>query len=668
MNQFEKKNRFDCPSLFLPFKVGSHQLRNRLVALPVHTGFAYPDGCVSPWMIKCYSRLAESGVAMVVVANVAVSSDGAVSRFNLRADRDEFIPGLAKLATAIKKKGALASLQLNHAGRFAKTDRPLLPSPVTSENLSFNIEALKSFMEFFPFEKRFNLTRYLFGQLNKWRQAMTSQDRNRVIDAFALSAARAYKAGFDMVELHGANGYLLCQYLSPFTNKTGSGFGGDFKGRTTFPLAVIKAVKDSVPKEFPVGYRLILKEWVPFGIELPEALAFAQMLEKKGIAYLSASVGTYNSMFFPAAIKTMAKPAYLKKEMVKLTRTVTVPTIISGRVTSPRLADALVRDNVADLIGLGRSLRADPRWVAKAMDNRLKIKICVNCNQCLKQVVLEQGFNCRRWSRVARERSRLEHRLITRNYKAVWIIADTADIQTFKAVVPFILLAEQNSRFPDVLILRAPQDRAVEQAQNRFVQWMKERFESGETDSRVHYRIEEHTENIEKSVQDEILLKAYGQVFIRPDRTEPWRDRLLYKQRGKVMVRLCANAYLADVIVPVDLSPASLLVMIFLRKTLMKKKDVHIRFVHVLTGKSIPVELQWEKMKKITDFEDDIPLQCVQSKTSVVSTIVQMIVSGKFGTVVMGKRGISGIKRWLLGSVSSGVLNNLTDQTLFLID
>ena len=206
MNQLEKLDMDAYPFLFSPIKVGGVQMKNRLVALPVHTGFAYPDGGVSSWLIDFCARMAGSGVAMVVVANAAVSSDGVVSRFNLRVDKDDFIPGLASLATTIKKNGALACLQLNHAGRFAKTVRPLLPSPVTSENLSFNVESLKDFMEFFPLEKRFGLTRYLLGQLSKWRQAMTSEDRNRVIEAFGMAAARACEAGFDMVELHGANG------------------------------------------------------------------------------------------------------------------------------------------------------------------------------------------------------------------------------------------------------------------------------------------------------------------------------------------------------------------------------------------------------------------------------------------------------------------------------
>ncbi len=104
-------------TIFTPFKIGSRTLKNRLVALPVFTGYAQPNGKVSPLLVEHYTRLARSGVAMVVVANAAVSPDGVSSIYNLRVDRDDFIPGLARMAQTIKRGGALACLQLNHAGR-----------------------------------------------------------------------------------------------------------------------------------------------------------------------------------------------------------------------------------------------------------------------------------------------------------------------------------------------------------------------------------------------------------------------------------------------------------------------------------------------------------------------------------------------------------------------
>ena len=670
MNQDKKQQKTGYPFLFSPLRVGLHQMKNRLVALPVHTGFAHPDGRVSSWMTEFYARLADSGVGMVIVANTAVAPDGVVSRFNLRADRDEFIPGLAGLAKAIKRKGAIACLQLNHAGRFAKTEHPLLPSPMNSSNLSFNVESLKGFMEFFPFEKRFNLTRYFIRQVKAWRSAMNAGDRNRVIGDFSGAAFRAYQAGFDMVELHGANGYLLCQYLSPFTNKIASGFGGNFLRRTTFPLAVIKAMKKRLPKNFPLGFRLLLREWVPDGIELPEALTFARLLEKEGIAYLSASAGTFNSIFSPAAIKKMNKAAYLRDDVAELKKSVKIPTIISGRITTPSLADKLVRDGTADLIGLGRPLRTDPMWVTKAKDPDRKITPCVNCNWCLKRVILEQGFNCSRWPRLFRERTELEHKLLTRNYKTLWLISDIKDMQTFKYCLPLHVQDKKESSYPTILfVMEETKDLFLESAQKDFIQWTKNTFEPlGFTDAPLNYVVKKSKANWESAIHHEIIHGNHGQIFISADKSQLWRKRMLYKERGKVLALLGSNNRQHKVIVPVDLSTATLLVMIFLQKTYMKRKGFSLSFVHVLTDQAGLVEQRWKKLKKIAGFNKNIPLQLILPKTDVVSALTETIQTGKYGTVIMGKRGLAGIKRWLLGSVSSGVLRHLTDQSLFLID
>ena len=422
--------------IFTPSQIGHHKLKNRLVALPVFTGYAHPDGRVSSLIIEHYTKLAGSGVAMVVVANAAVSSDGIASNNNLRIDRDDLIPGLARLAKAIKEHGALACLQLNHAGRFSITDQPPIPSPIDGKNLVFNVASLKNFMNFFPLEKRFGLTQHFLKQVGSWRHAMTDEERERIIINFGEAASRAHKAGFDMIELHGANGYLLNQFLSAFTNKIQSNFGGGFQGRTTFPLAIIKEVKRQLPQSFPVGFRLIIREWVPDGIDLSEALAFARLLEKEGIGYISGTAGSYNSLFSSEVAKLMSQPGYLREDLSVITRALKVPTIISGRITKPSLANELIEKSASDLIGLGRPLRADIDWVKKAVEKDHGIKICINCNWCIKRVVLGQGLSCRRWSKLLQERTDLEHKMLTRNYKGLWVVADRNDLDRFKYSLP----------------------------------------------------------------------------------------------------------------------------------------------------------------------------------------------------------------------------------------
>ncbi len=337
-------------SIFSPFAIGNLKLKNRLVSLPVYTGYAHPDGRTSSLLIDHYRQLAGTGVAVVTVANAAVSSDGVVAKHNLRVDQDELISGLRRLANTIKEGNTLACLQLNHGGRFANTEQPLLPTSIDGSNLAFNIASLKNFMTFFPLEKRFRLTRTFLSQTAKWRRAMTAEDIGRIIVDFGQAASRAYRAGFDMVEIHGANGYLICQFLSAFTNRCAEGSAGDLAHRAAIPLAVVREIKQRVPADFPIGFRLLLREWVPDGIDLPEAIQIAKLLQKEGVAYLSASVGTYNSIFSSEALAHMGRAAYLESDMRRLTSTVDIPTIISGRIIHPSIADKLIREGVADLI------------------------------------------------------------------------------------------------------------------------------------------------------------------------------------------------------------------------------------------------------------------------------------------------------------------------------
>jgi 2,4-dienoyl-CoA reductase-like NADH-dependent reductase (Old Yellow Enzyme family) len=671
MNRDKKQSGTTYPLLFSPIAVGPLKMKNRLVALPVHSGFAYPDGRASAWMVDAYARLADSGAGMVVVANAAVSRDGVVARFNLRADRDAFIPGLADLALAIKRSGAIACLQLNHAGRFAKTEHPLLPSPMSGANLSFHVEALKGYMEFFPFEKRFNLTRDFLRQAKSWRSAMSDQDRERVIDDFANAALRACRAGFDMVELHGANGYLLCQYLSPFTNTLSSGFGGDFSGRTAFPLAVIRALESRLPRHFPIGFRLLLREWVPGGIDLPEALAFSKELEQAGIAYLSAATGTFNSIFSRAAVNEMRKSAYLRADVAALTRQVEIPTIISGRITTPAIAENLLREGATDLIGLGRPLRCDPRWIQKAEDTTVgKITVCINCNRCLKRVILEQGFNCSRWPRQLRQRSDLAHKLLTRTRRTLWLLCDLEDMQTFKQCLPLLVPDAGPSTAPTLMFpTKESEDRSFESAKTDFIERVGRAFQAeGVADAPPCDLVNAPEAKWEEAVHRVIIQGNYGRIFLGAAKRRPWAKRMLYKQSGKVVALLGSHPNRHRLIAPVDLSDASLLAMVFIKENYMKAEDLSVCFAHILTTRPGSAQQDWKRLTSIAGIDRNLPLKLITPKSNVVSALVETIHAGEYGTVVMGKRGLSGLKRWLLGSVSAGVLRRLKDQTLILVD
>jgi len=652
--------------IFTPYQIGSRTLKNRLVAVPVFTGYALPNGQVSEFLIEHYSSLAAGGVAMVVVANAAVSADGVSSHHNLRADRDEFIPGLARLAKAIRRNGALASLQLNHAGRFARTDRPLLPTALESSHLAFNIASLKEFMNFFPLERRFGLTQGFLQHLIAWNRPMTEQDKQRVIGDFGEAASRACEAGFDMVELHGATGYLLAQFLSAFTHKPET---SGFDQRAAFPLQVIREVRRRVPDGFPIGFRILLREWVPGGIDLPEAIAFAKLLEREGVNYLSPSAGTYNSMFLPEVRKRMSRPGYLVDDTAALTAEVSTPAIVSGRILTPTIARRVLQRRAASLIGLGRVLRTDPEWVRKAQEGK-KVTVCVNCNGCLKRVVLDRGFHCERWPTWVRERVDLEQRLLTRDmFRGLWVVANGEDGRLLKGAMARMIPARHGISTSILFLATEEKGAAIDETRDEVVRWSDRMWRGrgfkGGALSHLTRRVDPP---LDDALCREVDKGGYGAIMVGRNPTEPWRERFLYKQKGKVVGLLGPDPRWSEVLIPVDLSVSTLLVLRLLSHSLLRNPDFHTDFVHVLQGSAADAMRRWEDFVKILGWDKHFELRLLPSGRDVAEILLHEIRTRRYGTIVMGKRGLSRIKRMLLGSVSAAVLHGLTDQTLVLID
>ena len=211
------------------------------------------------------------------------------------------------------------------------------------------------------------------------------------------------------------------------------------------------------------------------------------------------------------------------------------------------------------------------------------------------------------------------------------------------------------------------EDQAFHSLRQNFIHWIQTRLDLlGFSSSPRHTIVRESQDNWGKAVSLEIVQGNYGRIFICSNPFQPWRERLLYNQREKVMIHLGTHPHPQRVLVPIDLSDTTLLVMKFLEK--IKKTTVTFHFVHVMTHPTGLENQQWNELKHIAEFNGDIPLDLIFTRTTVVAALVKLIETQKYGTLVMGKRGLSGIKRWLLGSVSAGVLRALTDQSLILID
>ena len=358
------------PSLFSPFPIKNLTLKNRITMAPLFLGYANPDGTVNAMILDHYREMASSGASLIVVENVGVDPIGLGSPFTLRIDEERFLFGLSGLAKTIHLEGALAVLQINHAGRYAYMPEKVAPS---------------------PFET--------YGAVPR---EMTEYDIERVIKAFAESACRVKEAGFDGVELHGGTGYLIVQFLSPRTNQRTDTYGGSMENRMRFPLRVVEEVLKAVGPDFPVGYRFLADEWMPEGLHLEETTLYAKELEKRGLAYLSVMAGTYDAFFIPEYLEEEKKEGYMVPFARRIKEAVPdMPVITAGRIKTPEFANRLIEEKRADLIGLARVLLADPLWPKKAEGVITDpIVFCEpTCSLCMNRVAGGKPVFCSRWDR-----------------------------------------------------------------------------------------------------------------------------------------------------------------------------------------------------------------------------------------------------------------------------
>ena len=356
-------------NLFSEAKIGGLILKNRLTMAPLYLGYAGEGGTVSDMLLEHYRLMGASGVALVVVENATVDHvQGSGSLRTLRADTDANLEGLKRLAQVIQHEGALACLQINHAGRFAHAARePVAPSAVDT-----------------------------FGRIPK---SLDLDAIPGIIDQYVRAALRAKTAGFDMVELHGGTGYLLAQFLSPRTNLRSDDYGGPLENRQRFPLDVVAAVKSAVG-DFPVGYRFLADEWLPDGLQLEESKRFAARLARTGVAYISVMGGTYESFSLPPVVAKSKQAGYMLDLAAAIRSAVSLPVVAAGRLGDADVAEKALASGQADLIGLARGLWADPEWPQKVREGRASDIIACDpdCGEaCMHMVMKGRPAFCVAW-------------------------------------------------------------------------------------------------------------------------------------------------------------------------------------------------------------------------------------------------------------------------------
>jgi len=341
------------PRLFSPIEIGSVTLRNRIVMLPHGTSMVV-DGAPTDDDIAYYEERARSGVGLMITGAAVVSPDTARRGRKLIETYDErVLPALARRAAAVRAQGAAIVGQIIHLGRESigmESDHPLLaPSPIRSPRAPFA-----------PHE-------------------MDEADIRRVIADFARSAGNLQATGHDGVEIHGAHGYLVGQFLSPATNHREDGWGGDPARRMRFLIELVDAIRTACGDDFVLGLRLSADEEIADGLELPDTRRIVEAIARDHpVDYLSITLGTRG-----AYVKDVTQPEATAARAAGVLRAASgLVTIAGQRFTSPALAEAALADGQADAIGFARSFIADGDWVAKAGRGEAGgIRPCIGLNQ-----------------------------------------------------------------------------------------------------------------------------------------------------------------------------------------------------------------------------------------------------------------------------------------------
>ena len=332
------------PVLFSPFTVHNLELVNRIVIAPM-CQYSAVDGCMTDWHLIHLGQLALSGAALLTIEATAVVPEGRITFADVGLYDDASEAAMARTLKSIRKWSDMPiAVQLAHAGRKASTEVPWRGGgqfPPADPN-GWQTEA--------PSAVAFN-PNYV---------PPTALDRDgmkRVRDAFAAAARRAAKIGIDAVQIHGAHGYLLHQFLSPLSNQRTDEYGGSLENRARFPLEVLDAVRDAFPSDRPVTMRVSATDWVEGGLEISESVEFARMLEARGCdAIHVSSGGLHPSQAIPISPSYQVPLARAIKSAVKM------PVIAVGLITEPTQAEAIVATGDADLIALARAILYDPRW------------------------------------------------------------------------------------------------------------------------------------------------------------------------------------------------------------------------------------------------------------------------------------------------------------------
>ncbi|MFW9872788.1 MAG: NADH:flavin oxidoreductase [Candidatus Thorarchaeota archaeon] len=362
-------------NLFKPGKIGNVQIKNRIIRSATWVAKATNDGYVTEDLIKVFKDLAEGGTGLIISGYIAVDPSGAATHNMVCLYDDSYISRQKKLVKTVHDySGVKIAAQIAHTGNgafiFGNTKfNPVGPSPM------FN------------------------SILKKPCRELTTEEVRQIIKNFVDTGRRAYESGYDMVQIHSSHGYLLSDFVSPFTNKRTDEFGGTYQKRAKILVDIYNQLKDELDKNFPIIIKLNTKDYLQEGLKLEEGKKIAKILIKAGYDAIEPSSGRYDLKFsnrktYPTVIDKLGENQNYFLKNVKTMKPIMKgrPIILQGGIRNPLIMEEFIKDNIADFIALSRPLIFEPDLPNRWNNGDLCLPLCTNCNACLTVAAIDTVY------------------------------------------------------------------------------------------------------------------------------------------------------------------------------------------------------------------------------------------------------------------------------------
>lgn len=344
-------------ALFSPFTIGNVFLPNRIV-IPPMCQYSAIDGLVGNWHLLHLGNLSHSGAGLLIIEATGVEPQGRITPFDLGLWSDETEAAFRRTLQVVREYSSIPlAIQLGHAGRKASCAKPWEGGRWVDESQGGWCPLAPSPIPFHPEDPR--------------PEALNEEGIERIVNAFVSAAERAHRLGIEIIELHAAHGYLLHEFLSPLSNQRQDEYGGSLENRMRLPLRIFAAMRGKLPASAPIGVRISASDWVEGGWDLEESTAFTQRLKDLGAAYIHVSSGGLSPLQ-----QIPLEPGYQVHFADSIRKATGMPTIAVGLIQTPELAEFLIAEGKADLIGIARGMIYDPRWpwhAAVKLDAKIEI-------------------------------------------------------------------------------------------------------------------------------------------------------------------------------------------------------------------------------------------------------------------------------------------------------